>query len=104
MRGIPRRAVAANTPLIGSPLRAADIADETNACEWNPDMVGIDHAVPGAHAYYDSVLALYADWGVDFLKVDDMLWLPRPPRSRPWPSTAAAGLCLRACPRAASSR
>lgn len=74
MRGIPRRAVAANTPLIGSPLRAADIADTTNACEWNPDMVGIDHAVPGAHAYYDSVLALYADWGVDFLKVDDMLW------------------------------
>ncbi|AXK46322.1 glycoside hydrolase family 27 protein [Brachybacterium saurashtrense] len=74
MRGIPRRAVAANSPLHGSSLRAADIADPTNACEWNPHMVGIDHTVPGASAYYESVLALYAGWGVDFLKVDDMLW------------------------------
>ena len=74
MRGVPRRAVAANTPIVGSTLRASDIADPTNSCEWNPDMVGIDHTVPGAHAYYDSVLALYASWGVDFLKVDDMLW------------------------------
>ncbi|WP_226831890.1 glycoside hydrolase family 27 protein [Brachybacterium sp. FME24] len=74
MRGVPRRAVAANSPIVGSDLHALDIADPTNACEWNPDMVGIDHTVPGAHAYYDSVLELYASWGVDFLKVDDMLW------------------------------
>ncbi|MGO1228591.1 glycoside hydrolase family 27 protein [Brachybacterium sp. AOP42-C2-15] len=74
MRGIPRRAVAANSPVLGSELRAGDIADPTNSCEWNPHMVGIDHSVPGARAYYDSVLALYAGWGVDFLKVDDMLW------------------------------
>ena len=73
MRGIPRRAVAANSPVLGSELRASDIAEATNSCEWNPHMVGIDHTVPGAHAYYDSVLALYASWGVDFLKVDDML-------------------------------
>ncbi|HRL00685.1 MAG TPA: alpha-galactosidase, partial [Trichococcus flocculiformis] len=26
----------------------------------------------GAQAYYDSLLALYASWGVDFLKVDDI--------------------------------
>ena len=74
MRGIPRRAVAANSPVLGSELRASDIADPTNSCEWNPHMVGIDHSVPGASAYYDSVLALHAGWGVDFLKVDDMLW------------------------------
>lgn len=74
MRGIPRRAVAADAPVLGSTLRASDIADPTNSCEWNPHMVGIDHSVTGAHAYYDSVLALYAGWGVDFLKVDDMLW------------------------------
>lgn len=74
MRGIPRRAVAANSPVLGSELRASDIAEATNSCEWNPHMVGIDHSVPGAHAYYDSVLALYAGWGADFLKVDDMLW------------------------------
>lgn len=74
MRGIPRRAVAANTPILGSRLRATDIAEPANSCEWNPHMVGIDHTVAGAQAYYDSVLALYAGWGVDFLKVDDMLW------------------------------
>ena len=74
MRGIPRRAVAANTPVLGTAVRAADVADPENSCEWNPDMVGLDHTVDGAGAYYDSVLALYAEWGVDFLKVDDMLW------------------------------
>ena len=74
MRGVPRRAVAADLPVLGSPLTAAQIADPSNACEWNPDMVGVDHTVPGAGAYDDSVLALYAAWGADFLKVDDMLW------------------------------
>lgn len=74
MRGIPRRAVAADALVLGTDLRASEIADPSNRCEWNPHMVGIDHTVPGASAYYDSVLALYAEWGVDFLKVDDMLW------------------------------
>ena len=74
MRGIPRRAVAEDSPVLGTDLHAADIAEPSNSCEWNPHMVGIDHSVPGAQAYYDSVLALYASWGVDFLKVDDMLW------------------------------
>ena len=74
MRGIPRRAVAEYSPVLGTDLHAADIAEPSNSCEWNPHMVGIDHSVPGAGAYYDSVLALYASWGVDFLKVDDMLW------------------------------
>jgi hypothetical protein len=63
MRGIPRAAPA-----------AAELADRDNVCEWNPDMFGLDHSNPGAQAYYDSTLALYAEWGVDFLKADDMLW------------------------------
>ncbi|MEZ0492006.1 glycoside hydrolase family 27 protein [Kineococcus sp. TBRC 1896] len=64
MRGIPRLAVEEDTPFV----------DRTNVCEWNPDMLGLDHTQPGAQAYYDSVLELYASWGVDFVKVDDMLW------------------------------
>ncbi|GAA0303701.1 glycoside hydrolase family 27 protein [Kineococcus aurantiacus] len=64
MRGIPRLAVDEDTPFV----------DRGNVCEWNPDMFGLDHTHPGAQAYYDSVLELYASWGVDFLKVDDMLW------------------------------
>jgi len=74
MRGIPRRAVERATPVLGSDAMAADVADPGNACEWNPDMVGLDHSHPGAQAYYDSTLELYAAWGVDFLKTDDMLW------------------------------
>lgn len=74
MRGIPRLAVQANTPVNGATVRAADIADTGSVCEWNPDMFGLDHSQPGAQAYYDSTLELYAAWGVDFIKADDMLW------------------------------
>ncbi|MFE6735102.1 alpha-galactosidase [Microbacterium sp. NPDC057650] len=74
MRGIPRRAVAQNLPILGTDTTAADVADVTNRCEWNPDMLGLDHRHPAAQAYYDSTLALYAQWGVDFIKADDMLW------------------------------
>lgn len=74
MRGIPRRAVARRTPVLGTDVTADVVADDTNVCEWNPDMLGLDHAHPGAQAYYDSTLRLYADWGVDFVKADDMLW------------------------------
>jgi alpha-galactosidase len=31
-------------------------------------------AHPGAQAYYDSQIAQFADWGVDFIKADDMLF------------------------------
>lgn len=74
MRGIPRRAVEFGTPIRGTDACAGDIADPTNVCQWNPDMLGVDHTHPAAQAYYDSTLALYASWGVDFIKADDMLW------------------------------
>lgn len=74
MRGIPRLAVQRDCPILGTEFSAAEVADETNACEWNPDMVGLDHRHPAAQAYYDSTLRLYAEWGVDFIKADDMLW------------------------------
>jgi hypothetical protein len=72
MRGIPRLAVKRNLPILGTPYGAADIADTTSVCTWNPDMYGVDMRKPGAQAYYDSVFALYASWGVDFIKMDDM--------------------------------
>ena len=34
--------------------------------------VGVDGSKPGAQAYYDSIFQLYASWGVDFVKVDDI--------------------------------
>ncbi|MFC3441981.1 glycoside hydrolase family 27 protein [Sphingobium rhizovicinum] len=72
MRGIPRAAVEANLPILGTSYRAADIADRASICSWNPDMYGVDMTRPGAQAYYDSIFRLYADWGVDFVKMDDM--------------------------------
>lgn len=72
MRGIPRQAVAENTPVLGTNYRARDIADTSDTCAWNPDMYGVDMTKPGAQEYYDSVFAQYAAWGVDFVKVDDI--------------------------------
>jgi alpha-galactosidase len=72
MRGIPRQAVEKNLPIKGTAYHAADVADRENACRWNPDMWGVDTTQPGAQAYYDSLAELYASWGVDFIKADDM--------------------------------
>lgn len=72
MRGIPRRAVASNLPVFGSKVRAAGIADRQSVCRWNTDMYGVDMSKPGAQDYYDALVNLYAAWGVDYIKADDM--------------------------------
>jgi len=72
LRGIPRQAVAANTPILGTTVRAADIADSTSTCRWNSDMYGVDVSKPGGQEYYDSIFAQFAGWGIDFVKVDDL--------------------------------
>jgi hypothetical protein len=77
MRGIPRAAVEANTPVRGAAQRARDIANPADTCSWCPDNYGIDMARPGAQAYYDSLVELLAGWGVDFIKYDDIV--PSPP-------------------------
>jgi alpha-galactosidase len=73
MRGIPRQAVHQNTAILGTDLRARDIA-ANNICPWNTDMYGVNPLARGAAEYYRSVFALYASWGVDLVKVDDMLF------------------------------
>ena len=35
-------------------------------------MYGVDVSLPEGQLYYDSLLELYASWGVDFIKVDDI--------------------------------
>jgi alpha-galactosidase len=72
VRGIPRQAVEKNLPIKGTPYHAADVADKDNGCRWNPDMWGVDTTKAGAQSYYDSIAELYASWGVDFIKADDM--------------------------------
>lgn len=69
VRGIPRQVVAANLPIAGSAFHAADAADTTSPCPWDEGNWGIKDNAAG-QAYYDSMLRLYASWGLDFLKVD----------------------------------
>ncbi|WP_404476408.1 glycoside hydrolase family 27 protein [Novosphingobium sp. BL-52-GroH] len=95
MRGIARHAVERNLPILGTSHRARDIADTSSTCSWNPDMYGVDMAKPGAQDYYDGLFRLYASWGVDFVKMDDM--------SRPYdahaPEIEAAALAIARCGR-----
>jgi alpha-galactosidase len=70
LRGIPKQAVEKNLPIESSPYHAADAADTSDTCPWNPDNYGLDASKPAAQAYYDSIARLYASWEVDFIKVD----------------------------------
>ena len=72
MRGIPRQAVHQNTPIKGTTKTARDIASGFSVCAWNTDMYGIRPESEGAAEYYNSLFELYASWGVDFVKVDDI--------------------------------
>lgn len=72
MRGIPRQAVHQNTKIMGTDKTARDIAKTDSICHWNTDMYGVDPDKDGARSYYDSLFALYASWGVDFIKCDDI--------------------------------
>lgn len=74
MRGIPRQAVHGNTPVFGTEgrMHARDIAKTDSICSWNTDMYGVDPRKEGAKEYYESLMLLYASWGVDFIKCDDI--------------------------------
>jgi len=72
MRGIPRQAVEKNTPILGTSVKAQDIALTNSRCAWNPDMYGVDATKSEGQAYYNSIVQMYADWGVDFIKCDDI--------------------------------
>jgi hypothetical protein len=71
MRGVSRRAVELNTPVEGSAFTARDAADISNTCPWNSDMYGVRDN-PAGQAWYDSIFRQYAQWGLDFVKVDDL--------------------------------
>ncbi len=72
MRGIPRQAVHQNTPTKLEGVTARDIAAQFSVCPWNTDMYGINPNKKGAQEYYNSLFEMYAEWGVDFIKCDDI--------------------------------
>ncbi len=73
MRGIPRQAVEDNLPVKGSDFNAAAIADPSSTCTWLNHMYGVNMETGEAQAWYDSIFELYAEWGVDYIKADDIL-------------------------------
>jgi alpha-galactosidase len=71
-RGIPWQAVEKNLPIKGTKYFAKDIANGADMCEWYDASYGVDMSKAGAQEYYNSCYELYASWGADFLKVDDI--------------------------------
>ena len=73
MRGVPITAVNKKMPILGTNFTCDQIAKRNDSiCTWLVDNYSIDCTKPGAQEYYNSLLNLYASWGVDFLKVDDL--------------------------------
>lgn len=73
MRGIPKIAVEKKTPVLGTDGITADqIYNTQTLCTWLRDNYTVDATKKGAQAYYNSIMNLYASWGVDFIKIDDL--------------------------------
>lgn len=72
MRGMPRMAAHSRLPIHGSGFFCHEAADPSSVCAWNPDMYGLKCDTEAAAAYYRSLFSLYAGWGVDFVKCDDI--------------------------------
>lgn len=73
MRGLPRIAAEKKLPVKGTNGITCDmIASNDSACTWLRDNYKVDYRKPGAQEYYNSCFELYAEWGVDFVKIDDL--------------------------------
>src|SRR5882757_10653101 len=75
--GLQQPAVDANSPILGTPYHTQDImvvphvpGNAFSSGQFPPYHNKIDFTKPGAQAYMDSVVALFASWGVDFIKLD----------------------------------
>jgi hypothetical protein len=73
MRGIPVKAVQDRLPIKDAGgVTAADIYSTDMQCSWLGDCYTIVAGRQGAQEYYNSIFELYASWGVDFIKIDDL--------------------------------
>ncbi len=54
-----------------SAFTCREIAHHFSVCSWNTDMYGCKNT-SAAQEYYNSIFELYAAWGVDFIKCDDI--------------------------------
>ncbi len=72
MRGMPREAAHRHLPIEGSDSFCHLAANPHSICAWNPDMYGLRCTEKAALDYYRSIFRLYASWGVDYIKCDDI--------------------------------
>jgi len=72
MRGVPRMAVHRNCMVFNSTYSCTNAANQNSNCPWLDWMYGAASTAAG-QAYITSMVSLCNDWGVDYLKVDD-LW------------------------------
>ncbi len=77
MRGIPREAYRRNTTIKGTKYTALDIADTTSICNWNNQNYGVNMNAPGSQQFYNSLIDQMSEWGVDFIKYDDIVPFPK---------------------------
>lgn len=78
MRGIPREAAHRHTKVLGTDKTANEIANPYSICYWNPDMYGVNPDMEESFLYYKSIFELYAEWGVDYIKCDDIARYDQP--------------------------
>jgi hypothetical protein len=100
MRGIPRVAAQNHCPIFHFDETADMVADPSSICGWNPDMYGVRPTEAG-QAYYDSIISMYADWGVDFIKCDDICdtWMYRELPFNGWEETVMIHRAIEKCGR-----
>lgn len=72
MRGVPKLAVTRKLPIKGTGYTCDQIYKTDSLCTWLNDNYGVDCTKAGAQDYYNSLMDLYASWGVDFIKIDDL--------------------------------
>ena len=72
LRGIPWQAADRNMTIKGTAIGAASFAQPDSGCVWYDGFYGVDMSKPGAQEYYNSQFELFAEWGLDFVKADDM--------------------------------
>ena len=73
MRGVPKSVVGSSYKLKGSEQTAWSQVynGTTSPCTWLKDNLLVRNNEAG-QLYYNSIMDLYAEWGVDFLKIDDL--------------------------------
>ena len=73
MRGVPRKSYDASSPIANSTYTAKDAGNNADPCPWDTHMWGVRGDTAAGQAWYDALFAQYASWGIDFVKIDDML-------------------------------